>query len=139
MVPPRPLQSLPQISINKQRLSGRKAARVKAAPPASPPPPAPPYPPPSAPGLGSSRIVAPTDRSSSLAVLTAGGGTARPFAGAGSCTASSPAGAEAEGIGSELLLGQPGGRATHVKVRMCAFLFVFFFARAPQNTATNTK
>ena len=48
------------------------------------------------------RIAAPADRSIASAVLTAGGGTARLLAEAGSCLASSFAGAEAEATGSEL-------------------------------------
>ena len=57
------------------------------------------------------RIAAPADRSTASAVLAAGGGTARQLAEAGSCLASSFAGAEAEAIGSELLR-RPRGRAT---------------------------
>ena len=45
---------------------------------------------------------APADRSTASVVLVAGGGTARLLAEAGSCLASSFAGAEAEGIRSEL-------------------------------------
>ena len=55
---------------------------------------------------GSSRIAAPADRSTASAVFAGGGGTAiiaRLLAGAGSCTASSLAGVDAEAIGSELL------------------------------------
>ena len=52
---------------------------------------------------------APADRSIVSAVLVVGGGTARLLAEAGSCLASSFAGAEAEAIGSELLR-RPRGR-----------------------------
>ena len=85
-------------------------------------------------GPGSSRIAAPTDRSTASAVLADGGGTARLLAGAGSCTASLLAGAEEEAIGSELLR-RPRYRATHARqsVDVC-FLFILF-ARTPQNTA----
>ena len=79
------------------------------------------------------RIVAPADKFTASAVLAAGGGTARLPVEAGSCTASSFAGAEAEAIGSEVLRRPRGiGRHRHVKVRMCAFLFLFF-ARTLQN------
>ena len=47
-------------------------------------------------------------------MLAAGGGTATLLAGAGSCTASSLAGAEAEVIGPELLR-RPRGRATQAR------------------------
>ena len=57
------------------------------------------------------RIAAPADRSTASAVLAAGGDTARRLAEAGSCSASSSAGAEAEAIGSDLLR-RPRGRAT---------------------------
>ena len=50
------------------------------------------------------------------AVLAVGGGKARLLAGAGSCTASSLAGAEAEAIGSELLR-RRRGRATQARQR----------------------
>ena len=51
----------------------------------------------------------PTDPLLQLAVLAVGGGAARLLAEAGSCLASSFAGAEAEAIGSELLR-RPRGR-----------------------------
>ena len=76
------------MNINKQRLSGRKPARVEAAPAAGP---------------GSSRITAPADRSTASAVLAGGRDTARLLAGTGSCAASSLVEAGAETIGSELL------------------------------------
>ena len=60
------------------------------------------------------RIAAPADRSTASAVLAAGGGTARLLAEAGSCLASSFAGAESEAIGSELLR-RPRGRATQAR------------------------
>ena len=64
-------------------------------------------------------------------MLAAGGGTARLLAEAGSCLASSFAGAEAEAIGSELLR-RPRGRATQARQSaMSAFLFILF-ARTPQ-------
>ena len=91
-------------------MSGRKSARVEAAPP----PPGP------ATGPGSSRIAALAERSTASAVLAGGGGTARLLAGAGSYTASSLAGAEAEAIGSELLR-RPRGRATQ---EPCALLYL---------------
>ena len=70
------------------------------------------------------RIAAPADRSTASAVLAAGGGTARLLAEAGSCLASSFAGAEAEAIGSELLR-RPRGRATQVRqsTDVCLSLF----------------
>ena len=60
------------------------------------------------------RIAARADRSTASAVLAAGGGTARLLAEAGSCLASSFAGAEAEAIGSELLR-RPRSRATQAR------------------------
>ena len=60
------------------------------------------------------RIAAPADRSTASAVLAAGGDTARRLAEAGSCSASSSAGAEAEAIGSDLLR-RPRGRATQAR------------------------
>ena len=60
------------------------------------------------------RIAAPADSCTTSAVLAAGGGTGRLLAEAGSCVASSFAGAEAEAIGSELLR-RPRGRATQVR------------------------
>ena len=72
------------------------------------------------------RITAPADRSTASAVLAAGGGTARLLAEAGSCLASSCAGAEAESIGSELLR-RPRGRAIQarrsVDVSVSPYLF----------------
>ena len=72
------------------------------------------------------RITAPADRSTASAVLAAGGGTARLLAEAGSCLASSCAGAEAESIGSELLR-RPRGRAIQARqsadVGLCLSLF----------------
>ena len=79
------------------------------------------------------RIVAPADRSIASAVVTAEAGTTRLLAEAQSCLGSSFTGAEADAIGSEILR-RPRGRATqtHVKARMCAFIF---FPRTPQTTA----
>ena len=76
------------------------------------------------------RIAAPADSCTTSAVLAAGGGTGRLLAEAGSCVASSFAGAEAEAIGSELLR-RPRGRATqaHQSADVCLFLF---FARHHQ-------
>ena len=77
------------------------------------------------------RIAAPADRSTASAVLGVGCGTARLLAEAGSCLASSFAGAEEEAIGSELLR-RPRGRATQARQSaMSAFLFILF-ARTPQ-------
>ena len=59
-------------------------------------------------------IATPTDRFTAAAVLAAGGGTARLLAGAGSCTASPLAGAEAEAIVSELLV-RPRDGATQAR------------------------
>ena len=88
-------------------------------------------------GPASSRITAPTDRSTASAVLAAGGGTARLLAGAGSYTASPLAGAEAESIGRKSYCVDPRvARQRHVRVRMCAFLFILF-ARTPRNTENN--
>ena len=72
------------------------------------------------------RIAAPADRSIASAVLTAGGGTARLLAEAGSCLASSFAGAEAEAIGSELLR-RPRGRATQARQSADVCLSLHFF------------
>ena len=85
------------------------------------------------------RVAAPADRSTASAVLAAGGGTARLLAEAGSCLASSFAGAESEAIGSELLR-RPRGRATQAlqNADVCAVLFIFF-ARTLQNTAKRYK
>ena len=68
----------------------------------------------------------PADRSNPSAVLAAGDGTARLLAGAGSCTASSPARAEAEAIGSDLLR-RPRGRATQARqsADVCLSLCLF--------------
>ena len=100
-------------------MSGRKSARVEAAPP----PPGP------ATGPGSSRIAALAERSTASAVLAGGGGTARLLAGAGSYTASSLAGAEAEAIGSELLH-RPRGRATQARQSADVRLSLLSFSRA---------
>ena len=54
--------------------------------------------------------MAPADRSHVSAVLAAGGGTARLLAEAGSCIASSFAGAKSEAIGSELCVDPGVGR-----------------------------
>ena len=72
------------------------------------------------------RIAARADRSTASAVLAAGGGTARLLAEAGSCLASSFAGAEAEAIGSELLR-RPRGRATQARqsADVCLSLSLF--------------
>ena len=62
------------------------------------------------------RIAAPADRFNASAVLAAGGGIARLLAEAGSCLASSFAGAEAEAIGQSYYCVDPGGkRHRHVK------------------------
>ena len=72
------------------------------------------------------RIAAPADSCTTSAVLAAGGGTGRLLAEAGSCVASSFAGAEAEAIGSELLR-RPRGRATqaHQSADVCFSLSLF--------------
>ena len=80
-------------------------------------------------GPGASRITALADRSTASAVLAAGGGTARLLAEAGSCLASSFAGAEAEAIGSELLH-RPRGRATQARQSGDVCLCLFSFSRA---------
>ena len=58
-------------------------------------------------------------------MLAAGGGAARLLVGAGSCTAGSLAGAEAEAIGSKLLR-RPRGRATQAcqSADLCHFLYL---------------
>ena len=72
------------------------------------------------------RIAARADRSTASAVLAAGGGTARLLAEAGSCLASSFAGAEAEAIGSALLC-RTRGRATQARqsADVCLSLYLF--------------
>ena len=72
------------------------------------------------------RIAALVDSSTTSAVLAVGGGTARLLAEAGSCLASSFAGAEAEAIGSELLR-RPRGRATQARrsADVCLSLYIF--------------
>ena len=65
-------------------------------------------------GPGSSRIAGLLTDRPLQRVLAAGGGTARLLAGAGSCTANSLAGAEADAIGSDLLR-RPRGRATQAR------------------------
>ena len=69
-------------------------------------------------------------------MLAARGGTARLIAEAGSCLASSFAGAEAEAIGSELLR-RPRGRAT--QACRSADVCLSLFARTLQNTAKKYK
>ena len=59
-------------------------------------------------------------------MLAARGGTARLIAEAGSCLASSFAGAEAEAIGSELLR-RPRGRATQARQSTDACLSLYLF------------
>ena len=76
-------------------------------------------------------------------MLAAGGGTARLLAGAGSCTASSLAGAEADAIGSEILR-RPRGRATQARqsadVRVSLYLVRAHTTKIPQkNTKTEKK
>ena len=75
------------------------------------------------------RITAPADRSTASAVLAAGGGTARLFAEAGSCLASSFARAEAQSVGSELLR-RPRGSATQARQSADVCLCLFSFSRA---------
>ena len=89
-------------------------------------------------GPGSSRIAAPADISTASAVLAAGGGTLRLLAWAGSCAASSLAGAESDAIESELLH-RPRGRTTRARQSADVRLFSSSFSRAPQNTAKNYK
>ena len=88
-------------------------------------------------------MTAPADRSTASAVLAAGGGTARLLAEAGSCLASSCAGAEAESIGSELLR-RPRGRAIQARqsadVGLCLSLFCAHttkYCKKVQNTEKN--
>ena len=76
------------------------------------------------------RIAAPADRSNASAVLAAGGGAARLLAEAGSCLAISFAGAEAEAIGSELLLRRPRGRETQARQSADVCLSLLSFSRA---------
>ena len=76
------------------------------------------------------RIAAPADRSNASAVLAAGGGAARLLAEAGSCLAISFAGAEAEAIGSELLLRRPRGKATQTRQECGCVPFSSSFSRA---------
>ena len=59
-------------------------------------------------------------------MLAAGGGTARLLAEAGSCLASSFAGAEAEAIGSELLR-RLRGRATQARQSADVCLSIYLF------------
>ena len=91
-----------------------------------------------APDPASSRIADPTDRSTSSAMLAAGGGTARLLAEAGSCIASPFAGAEAEAIGSELL-GRPRGRATQARQSADVYLSLLSFSRAHHKMLHNKK
>ena len=84
------------------------------------------------------RIAAPADSCTTSAVLAAGGGTGRLLAEAGSCVASSFAGAEAEAIGSELLR-RPRGRATQTRQSADVYLSPSPFRPHLQNTAKNTK
>ena len=80
------------------------------------------------------RITAPADRSTALAVLAAGGSRARLLAEAVSCLASSVAEAKQKPSGQSYCVDPGVGRHRHVRVRMCAFVFLFF-ARTLQNTA----
>ena len=70
-----------------------------------------------------------TDPPLQLAVLAAGGGTAKLLAEAGSCLASSFAGTEAEDIGSELLR-RPRDRATQARQSADVCLSLLSFSRA---------
>ena len=72
------------------------------------------------------RIAAPADRSTASAVLSAGGGTARLLAEAGSCLDSSFAGAEAEAVGSELFA-STRGRATQARQSANVYLSLRLF------------
>ena len=90
------------------------------------------------------RIAARADRATASAViLAAGGSTARLLAEAGSCLASSFAGAEAEPVGSELLR-RPRGRATQARQSADACLCLSLFrahttkyCKKVQNTEKN--
>ena len=80
-------------------------------------------------GPGSSRIAAPADRSTTSAELAAGGGTARLPAEAGSCAASSLAGAEAQNPSSQsYCVDSRVGRNRHV--RCGCVIFSSSFSRA---------
>ena len=97
-------------------MPGTKPARVEAAAAAAAA---------AAAGPGSRPLL--TDPPLQLAVLAARGGTARLLAEAGSCLASSFAGAEAEAIGSELLLRRPRGKAKLVRQSADACLSRYLF------------
>ena len=84
------------------------------------------------------RIAARADRSTASAVLAAGGGAARLLAEPRSCLASSSPGRKQKPSIQSYCVGPGVGRLRHVKVRMCAFLFLFF-ARTLQNTAKKYK
>ena len=100
-------------------MPGTKPARVEAAAAAAAA---------AAAGPGSRPLL--TDPPLQLAVLAARGGTARLLAEAGSCLASSFAGAEAEAIGSELLLRRPRGRETQARQSADVCLSLLSFSRA---------
>ena len=120
ILPPRPLQSLLHINTSKQRLSGRKPARVEAPAAATAAAVG------AAAGPGSSRVAAPADRSTASALLDTGGGTARLLARAGRCTVNSPAEAEAESIRSEPLR-RPRGRATQARQSADVYLSLYLY------------
>ena len=84
------------------------------------------------------RIAALADRSTASAVLAARGGAARLLAEAGSCLASSFAGAEAEAIGSGLLR-RPRGRAAQARQSADVCLSLYLFAGIPRNAAKQYK
>ena len=79
-----------------------------------------------------------TDPLLQLAVLAVGGGAARLLAEAGSCLASSFAGAEAEAIGSGLLR-RPRGRAAQARQSADVCLSLYLFAGIPRNAAKQYK
>ena len=87
-------------------------------------------------GPGSSRIAAPTDRSTASDVHAAGGGTARLLAGAGSRAASPLAGADAENIWSELL-SRLRGRAAQARQSADMCLSLCFFRANTTNYCKN--
>ena len=132
ILPPRPLQSLLHINTSKQRLSGRKPARVEAPAAATAAAVG------AAAGPGSSRVAAPADRSTASALLDTGGGTARLLARAGRCTVNSPAEAEAESIRSEPLR-RPRGRATQARQSADVYLSLLSFSRAHHKMLQNKK